>query len=495
MDFSKKYVFQGIVIFSVAVSVLLFWGIVIISEFDKLPLDYELYVEYDGQTQTSEHVFGELSPEFRFKETFFQRVVGYNGDIITINSTLSDIRLDTGKEFFHIEKTYYVNRISHMHSNMDEKQFGFLPNVQKQNYDFFHPLIFGDATLIFQNVEKIEDLEVYVFNAKTNFRDISFAYPQFTPNEILTDTVSTLWIEPISGNLIRYENNWIDYSMNDKEQKHIVQKGGIRTTLFTEHILIESTKIKIENITFNHQVIPVLFLTIIFSIGMIWILLTYMNKIKQESIKKEHMSIIGNVTSRITHDLKNPLSVIKANMSIIQNEKATSEMKEKSNERIVKGVDDIDYQINEILNFVRDKELQTEKIQLRRMLESSIENAQIPQSIQLEKNIPDITVNVDFHQLDTVFSNLITNSIQAIDDTGTISISVKETQDNVEIEFSDSGSGIPEDQIDKIFEPLFTTKAKGTGLGLASCKTLIEKHGGVISVKNNPTTFTIILPK
>ena len=59
----------------------------------------------------------------------------------------------------------------------------------------------------------------------------------------------------------------------------------------------------------------------------------------------------------------------------------------------------------------------------------------------------------------------------------------------------DSGHGIPEDVLPKIFEPLFTTKQVGTGLGLASCKSIIEKHGGSISVRNNPTTFSIILPK
>lgn len=63
------------------------------------------------------------------------------------------------------------------------------------------------------------------------------------------------------------------------------------------------------------------------------------------------------------------------------------------------------------------------------------------------------------------------------------------------IDFIDSGPGIPEDTINKIFEPLFTTKQKGTGLGLASCKNIVEQHSGKITVKNNPTTFTVRLPR
>jgi len=63
------------------------------------------------------------------------------------------------------------------------------------------------------------------------------------------------------------------------------------------------------------------------------------------------------------------------------------------------------------------------------------------------------------------------------------------------LEFTDSGEGIPDDDLEKVFEPLFTTKQKGTGLGLASCKNIVEQHHGEISVKNNPTTFTVKLPK
>jgi len=78
---------------------------------------------------------------------------------------------------------------------------------------------------------------------------------------------------------------------------------------------------------------------------------------------------------------------------------------------------------------------------------------------------------------------------------GKIEIIIKEKDNLVVLEFIDSGIGIPDKDLDKVFEPLFTTKQKGTGLGLASCKNIIEQHQGEISVKNNPTTFIIKLPK
>ncbi len=78
---------------------------------------------------------------------------------------------------------------------------------------------------------------------------------------------------------------------------------------------------------------------------------------------------------------------------------------------------------------------------------------------------------------------------------GKIEILINEKDNMIILEFIDSGEGISDENLDKVFEPLFTTKQKGTGLGLASCKNIIEQHQGEISVKNNPTTFIIKLPK
>ncbi len=80
-------------------------------------------------------------------------------------------------------------------------------------------------------------------------------------------------------------------------------------------------------------------------------------------------------------------------------------------------------------------------------------------------------------------------------DGGKLEIKTYEKGDFVILEFIDSGPGISEKNLHKVFDPLFTTKQKGTGLGLASCKNIVEQHLGEISVKNNPTTFTVRIPK
>jgi signal transduction histidine kinase len=104
-------------------------------------------------------------------------------------------------------------------------------------------------------------------------------------------------------------------------------------------------------------------------------------------------------------------------------------------------------------------------------------------------------ISCDKEQFEILFLNLIKNSIESIKDNGTIKIDSKEISSEIVIKIQDSGPGIPEQYLDQIFDPLVTFKSKGTGLGLASCQNIVKSHHGTISVKNNPTTFTIIIPK
>jgi two-component system sensor histidine kinase HydH len=93
-----------------------------------------------------------------------------------------------------------------------------------------------------------------------------------------------------------------------------------------------------------------------------------------------------------------------------------------------------------------------------------------------------------------VLINLLVNAIQAIGVDGKITIRAFDHPDKKIIWVEDTGPGIPEEYLTKIFEPLFTTKQQGTGLGLSSCLNIINQHGGTITAKNNPTTFIITIP-
>jgi signal transduction histidine kinase len=112
------------------------------------------------------------------------------------------------------------------------------------------------------------------------------------------------------------------------------------------------------------------------------------------------------------------------------------------------------------------------------------------------ENIPEIYA--DPGQLQQVFLNLLLNGVDAIAEKGTITIKTARTSDEcLQIQISDTGKGIAPENLDNVFNPFFTTKSKGNGLGLAICKRLIEQHKGNIEVSNNPesgATFVITLP-
>lgn len=223
------------------------------------------------------------------------------------------------------------------------------------------------------------------------------------------------------------------------------------------------------------------------------------NEKTQNLLKAERLSTIGELSGRLAHDLRNPLSVIKISVDLLKQHPADAKISDsiitKRLELIETSVERISHQVDDVLDYVRHSPLKLSTISLRETILGSIDKISIPHNIKIIISDSDVTVNCDQIKIDAVFINIILNSIQAMPEGGTIEIQIKSNKDDVVIDFIDSGPGIPFEILDKIFEPLFTTKQKGTGLGLASCKNIVELHGGKISVKNKPTTFTIRLPK
>ena len=120
-------------------------------------------------------------------------------------------------------------------------------------------------------------------------------------------------------------------------------------------------------------------------------------------------------------------------------------------------------------------------------------NASSTIQINLPKN--EFQMYGNFYKLVVVLSNLVENSIEAMKNNGVINIFARDGSDHIMIDIKDSGPGIPDEYMKKAFSSLFTSKSGGNGLGLKVAKTIIDLHGGTISVRNNPTTFSIKLPK
>ncbi|MBA4718214.1 MAG: GHKL domain-containing protein [Nitrosopumilus sp.] len=133
------------------------------------------------------------------------------------------------------------------------------------------------------------------------------------------------------------------------------------------------------------------------------------------------------------------------------------------------------------MTFVKESKLQLESTPLVEFFNSIVTDMGISDKITIHMPTNDVTIQSDKIKLHSLFSNLILNAIQAMDNKGIITIRISKKLNNlVEIEIEDDGPSIPEENIKKIFEPLFTTKQVGTGLGLASCKKIVEQHHGTI---------------
>jgi two-component system sensor histidine kinase HydH len=154
--------------------------------------------------------------------------------------------------------------------------------------------------------------------------------------------------------------------------------------------------------------------------------------------------------------------------------------------------------IRGVLDYVRTSESLMERTSVTGLLKTVVSGLQVPDNVRIIFPTEDTDIYGDVKQLETVFSNLILNAIQAVNGNGRIMIQASEIGSETVIDIIDNGHGIEKENLPKIFEPLFTTKQNGTGLGLASCKSIIEKHGGTIecsSIVNKGTVFTIRFPK
>lgn len=209
----------------------------------------------------------------------------------------------------------------------------------------------------------------------------------------------------------------------------------------------------------------------------------------------EKMAKIGESASKLSHNLRGPLTVIKASVEMILNySNSIDETTRKRLERIRSSSENLENQIKDVLSYIREKPLQITDIKLNELIKIAIEHMDIPSNITILYPKNEYSLQGDASKLELVLINIISNAIDALDNNGTIQIDSNLSNHDIQISISDNGPGILPDNLNKIFDSLFTTKETGTGLGLSYCKSIVEQHGGSITVSQNPTTFTITLP-
>lgn len=225
-----------------------------------------------------------------------------------------------------------------------------------------------------------------------------------------------------------------------------------------------------------------------------------LDETQAQLVKTERFAAIGELAGMVGHDLRNPLTAIK-NAVYVLRKKDNLSIDNKGNEMIEiidKSVEHANKILADLLEFSREVKLDVEECSPKSLVDYAMLSVKRSKGIKILDHTQSFPmIWVDINKMERVFINIINNAIEAMPDGGTLEICCRQNGSEMEFVFSDTGMGISGEAIGKVFTPLFTTKAKGIGFGLAICKKIVEAHHGKISFESivtKGTTFTISLP-
>ena len=221
---------------------------------------------------------------------------------------------------------------------------------------------------------------------------------------------------------------------------------------------------------------------------------------QERLLKSERLAAIGEIAAMVGHDLRNPLTSI-AGATYYLKTKLEQKMDKTAKDMVELIEKDIKYSdtiISDLLRYSREIHLELTETTPKSITKHALTSIKVPKNIRIS-NLTDNKpkIKIDAQKMNRVLVNITKNAIDAMPKGGKLTITSKKTNGKLEITFTDTGRGMQKDILEKIWTPLFTTKAKGMGLGLPICKRIVEAHGGDISVESivgKGTTFTVTIP-
>lgn len=228
--------------------------------------------------------------------------------------------------------------------------------------------------------------------------------------------------------------------------------------------------------------------------------ITQRKRMEQRLRQSERLAAIGELAAMVGHDLRNPLTGIAGAAYILRTIPDLRKHGEAEEflDLIDRNVEYSDKIIGDLLDYSGEVQLELNVTDVKSMVTDALSRVNIPDNIR----IADLTnirrqMATDADKMRRVLVNLIKNAVEAMPEGGTLTISSRESNGSIEIAFADTGTGIAKEHTERIWNPFFTTKAKGMGFGLPISKRIVEAHGGSISVESTigkGTTFTVSLP-
>lgn len=215
--------------------------------------------------------------------------------------------------------------------------------------------------------------------------------------------------------------------------------------------------------------------------------------------RNERLATLGQVAGGVAHELRNPLNVVKTSVFYLLNARnPTPEKKAEHLKRIERHVELADGVITALSSFAKMPIPDLVPIPVAALFEEALEENPLGTGINVDLNIPESLplLRADRAQIKIVLGNLLRNARDAMSGAGTLRISAREEAGHIDLMITDTGMGIPAENLSRIMEPLYSTKARGLGLGLAIARSILEKNHGTLRVTSEPghgSTFTVRL--
>jgi signal transduction histidine kinase len=225
-------------------------------------------------------------------------------------------------------------------------------------------------------------------------------------------------------------------------------------------------------------------------------------RLKEQLNRAERLSAMGEMAASISHEIRNPLGIIRSSAELLKKKVSKIDPGNALPDIIVEEASRLNGIITDFINYARPRSPKLSACRVDDVIEKTLAflGAQIQEkgyTIEKAYQNPLLEIMGDAPMLHQSFLNVFINAMQAMPDGGRIGVGIRTEGGNVRVEIEDAGQGIPIDLLDKIWDPFFTTKDKGTGLGLGIVKNIVEAHGGRVRLANREpqgARVTIELP-
>lgn len=231
--------------------------------------------------------------------------------------------------------------------------------------------------------------------------------------------------------------------------------------------------------------------------------ITEIQRLRRQAERNDRLKELGEMAASVAHEIRNPLGGIKGFASLLQRDLKDQPHLQQMASYIVEGTENLNRLVTNVLNYARPIHLHPETVDLvpwmLDLLYSVRMDSKLSQNVTYALNVDtdSLIVKVDPYLLRSVVLNLVVNAVQAMPEGGSVDFSLRKEGSDAVVEVADSGVGIPEENLEKIFDPFYTTKPEGNGFGLTEALKIVQAHSGAIEVRSQVekgTIFTVKIP-